>query len=139
MSALLEELKESAIVMDEVAKWITGGESYNPETLANALTKQAMKLREVIRKEKGADVRPSKSKRRVLTVTESAYDTILETLEMDSQSLAFDKKLRAQIKRALYDIKEVSPKVRIDVHGGVAYVGQSSNFVEVRIVDHDNH
>lgn len=96
-------------------------------------------LQAAIQAEEHADTKPNTSKRRVLTVTESAYDTIIETLEMDSQSLAFDKKLRAQIKRALYDIKEVSPKVRIDVHGGVAYVGQSSNFVEVRIVDHDNH
>lgn len=96
-------------------------------------------LDDAIKSEERAAVRPAKSKRRVLTLTESAYDTILETLELDSQSIAFDKKLRAQIKRALYAIKEVAPKVRIDVRRGVAYVGQASSFVEVRIVDHDNH
>lgn len=96
-------------------------------------------LRNGIAVEEEADVKPAKSKRRVLTVTESAYDTIIETLEMDSQATNFDPNLRKQIRRALNSIREVAPKVRIDVRGGCADVSVAPPYVEVRIVDHDNH
>ncbi|HEU4343710.1 MAG TPA: hypothetical protein VFU31_19340 [Candidatus Binatia bacterium] len=96
-------------------------------------------LRRGIAAEEEAVVKPAKSKRRVLTVTESAYDTILETLELDSRATNFDPKLRKQIRRALDSIQEVAPKVRIDVRGGCADVSVAPPYVEVRIVDHDNH
>lgn len=45
---------------------------------------------------------------RILAMPEWAYDTILETLELDSQSGAFDASTRAAIRKALGAIREVS-------------------------------
>lgn len=96
-------------------------------------------LQQAVFAENEATVRPANGKRRVISLSESAYDTIIETLDMDSKSKAFDPELRAEIKRALKSIREESPKVRIDVHRGVADVTKAPAYVEVRIVDHDNH
>lgn len=50
---LLAALEDSSTLMDEVASWLTGDESFSFETLAEGLAQQAMKAREAIAKAKG--------------------------------------------------------------------------------------
>lgn len=102
--------------------------------------KQAlMLLREAIQIEEDATVKPRTGKRRIISMSESAYATVIETLTYDSQSSFFDSGLKNQIKLALRSIREEKPAVRIEVNRGIAEVAKAPAWVEVRIVDHDNH
>jgi hypothetical protein len=74
----------------------------------------------------------------LIYIPQKHLNTVLETLRLDADSGNFDPKLRRQIAAAEASIKLACPQVRIDVSGGVAYVGRCSRGVRVKIVDHDN-
>lgn len=60
----------------------------------------------------------------ILTMSAATADLILETLEADARSKAFDQSLRAELSEALADITRLdeTPVVYVDHHDGYADV-----------------
>ncbi len=75
---------------------------------------------------------------KLIAIPDKHYDTIIDTLQMDAISRAFDSKLRQEISDALDSMKEYKPQVKIEVTGGVAEVTRCTPGVIVTIQDHDN-
>lgn len=78
---------------------------------------------------------------RLLLMPESAYDTLMESLQLDAMSSCVEPKLRLQIQKSLEKIRELPCPYTVIVHvrSGVAEVGRCPEWLNVKIEDHDNH
>jgi hypothetical protein len=74
----------------------------------------------------------------LLSVEAEDWDLLCETLFMDSQSGAFDRKLRDDIIKALDAVEEVTPLVLVEVFGGVADVTYcEEEAINAHVIDWD--